>query len=35
LTIDRYRIKICTVEDRSIGRVRIKKEETGVSENED
>jgi magnesium and cobalt transporter len=35
LTIDRYRIKICTVEDRSIGRVRIKKEETGISENED
>ena len=35
LTIDRYRIKICTVEDRSIGRVRIKKEETGVSESED
>ncbi|MEW6616137.1 MAG: CNNM domain-containing protein [Thermodesulfobacteriota bacterium] len=28
LTIDRYRIKICKVEDRSIGRVRIKKEET-------
>lgn len=26
LTIDRYRIKICTVEDRSIGKVRIKEE---------
>jgi len=35
LTIDRYRIKICTVEDRSIGRVRIKKEERGISEDED
>lgn len=35
LTIDRYRIKICTVEGRSIGRVRIKKEETENSENED
>lgn len=35
LTIDRYRIKICTVEDRSIGRVRIKKEETEVFKNKD
>ncbi len=35
LTIDRYSIKICTVEGRSIGRVRIKKEETENSENED
>jgi len=35
LTIDRYKIKICTVEGRSIGRVRIKKEEIGISEDED
>jgi Mg2+/Co2+ transporter CorB len=35
LTIDRYRIKVCTVENRSIGKVRIKKEETEISENED
>lgn len=35
LTIDRYRIKVCTVENRSIGKVRIKKEEIEISENED
>ena len=35
LTIDRYRIKVCTVENRSIGKVCIKKEEIEISENED